>query len=124
MTKINVEALLAKQPGPTNKAIQAALDKVKKQKEEEFSEQLIRQIAMVQKNTQIAVDSLRAIRKKEKQIKDYLTAVAEAEQEFMKDADIDKYSQTISKLNDSSYNTPVRGSFTLEDISNSTLQIM
>lgn len=89
--KIDVEALLAKKGQITNQSIQSALAKAEKEKQEKDERELLGYISHIQSNTASAVEGLRDARKKEKKCKDFLTALAEAEQQFYTDADIEKY---------------------------------
>ncbi len=92
---INIEALLAKKEQISNKALQSALTKLEEQRSAEQEAALLRHLEIVQGITKNAVESLRNRRAQEKIAKDYLLAVATAEQEFYKNADVAAYNAAI-----------------------------
>lgn len=105
--KVNIEALLAKKDAISNAAIKAALVKLDERKQKEQEELIIEHLSQIQLNTQYAVNLLRQTRKREKLTKDYLTQVAEAEQEFYQNADYKAYSTKVN-IAFTVYNTELR----------------
>lgn len=94
--KVNIEQLLAKKNQISNAAIQAAIAKMEEAKQKAQEEQVIQHLATIQSNTEAAVEQLRNFRKKEKAAKEYLTAVATAEQVFYTNADYNQYSVAVN----------------------------
>jgi hypothetical protein len=89
--KVDIEALLAKKSQITSAAINGALAKLEARKQEEQEAQLLEYLEVVSNNTQSAVNALRKARDTEKIYKKRLEAIAAAEQQFYKDADIKAY---------------------------------
>lgn len=91
---VDVEKLLAAR-NISNAAVKGALDKLAEQKKAAEEARIIQHIANIQHNTEIAVVRLRNARKAEKNAKEYLQAVANAEQVFYTNADVDAYSEAL-----------------------------
>lgn len=95
VAKINIEDLLKKQENIKAISIQNALAKHKAQMQEEEEAKVLGYLSKIQSNTAGAVDVLKCARKQEKRAKEYLTAVATAEQQFLADANYDNYTSAI-----------------------------
>lgn len=95
ITEAAVEKMLAKKDAISNATIQAALKKVEQQKQEKLEAKLLENLEKVQKVTENAVSTLKMRRKQAEKAKKYLVAVAEAEQQFYKDADINAYDKAL-----------------------------
>ena len=95
--KFDVEALLAKKSNITSNAVKGALAKLEEQKQAIQEQQIISHLAVIQTNTAEAVEDLRKARRKEAAQTAKLIAVAEAEEKFYEDADIDAYNTSITK---------------------------
>lgn len=96
MSKINVEALIAKKDTITNKAIKGAISELERKQEEAQQARLIEQISRAQEITQTAVDAVRRARKEAQRKLNYLKQVAEAERVFLINADWDIYKTAIT----------------------------
>jgi len=89
------EQLLQQKSSVTNTVIQSALQKLEAKKSEEQERQVIQNMERIQKDVNRAVEVLRTARKTEAAAKVYLNAVAAAQQQFLKDADMEQYLATI-----------------------------
>ena len=94
---VNIENLLAKREQISNKAVQAAIAKLEEQKAKEQEELILNHLSTIQAITANAVESLREARRKEAKAKAYLQAVAEAEQQFYTDANMETYEASLHK---------------------------
>ena len=92
---VNIEKLIAKKDSISSEAVKSAISKLEQQKKEADEKRVIDQIAEIQRNTQHAVESLRAARKEEKRQRAYLQGMADAEAQFYKDADYEAYNAAI-----------------------------
>lgn len=95
VAKINIEDLLKKQENIKAISIQNALAKHKAKMQEEEEAKVLEHLSEIQRNTAFAVKTLKDARKWEKKVKEYLTAVATAEQQFLVDANYDNYTFAI-----------------------------
>lgn len=93
--KINIEDLLKKQDNIKAISIQNALAKHKAKMQEEEEAKVLAHLSAIQRNTELAVQTLKDARKREKKAKEYLTAVATAEQQFLVDANYDNYNAAL-----------------------------
>jgi len=95
VAKINIEDLLKKQENIKAISIQNALAKHKAQMQEEEEAKVLGYLSKIQRNTAYAVKTLKDARKWEKKVKEYLTAVATAEQQFLVDANYSNYEAAL-----------------------------
>ena len=95
---VNVEALLAKRDQIGAAVIKGALAKFEAQKAEKQEAEVLEYLATVQRNTAEAIERLRSSRAAERKAKHDLQVIAEAEQDFYQDADIDAYNAKMSML--------------------------
>lgn len=95
VAKINIEDLLKKQENIKAISIQNALAKHKAKMQEEEEAKVLGYLSKIQSNTAYAVKALKDARKWEKKVKEYLTAIATAEQQFLADANYDNYTFAI-----------------------------
>lgn len=95
VAKINIEDLLKKQENIKAISIQNALAKHKAKMQEEEEAKVLAHLSTIQHNTASAVEILKDARKREKKAKEYLTAVATAEQQFLVDANYDNYTSAF-----------------------------
>lgn len=89
------EQLLQQKSSVTNTVIQNALQKLEAKKSEEQERQVIQNMERIQTEVNDAVETLRRIRKMEANAKLYLNAVAAAQQQFLKDADMNAYHHSV-----------------------------
>ncbi len=94
---VNIEQLIAKKESISNAALQNALKRVEEEKAKQQEEQLLKHLTIVQLNTERAVEQLRKARAVEKAHKEYLQAIANAQEKFYKDADIEAYNKESRK---------------------------
>lgn len=92
-----IEALLAKKESISNAALQSALTKLEERKQKEQEDKLILYLSTVQRNTDAAVNRLRAIRAEEKKAKAYLTALVEAQNAFYTDGNVEAYDKACNE---------------------------
>lgn len=93
---VDVEKLLAARE-ISNAAVKGALDKLAEQKKAAEEARIIENIAYIQRNTETAVVALRTARKTEKAAKAYLQGIANAEQAFYTNANVDTYMEAVAK---------------------------
>ena len=93
--QVNIENLLAKREQISNKAVQAAITKLEEKKAEEQEALILVHLSHIQENTANAVESLRSARKLESKAKAFLQEVANAEQQFYVDANMDTYNASV-----------------------------
>ena len=95
---IDIEALLKIKNSVNiqSSVIKSALAKAEQEKNEELEREVMANIARMQKITASAVDTLKKTRAVEKASKEYLTIVAGAEQQYLKDADYEAYKKEVS----------------------------
>lgn len=93
--QVNIESLLAKREQISNKAVQAALAKLEQKKIEEQEEMILTHLSTIQENTANAVARLREARKTEVKCKNYLQEIANAEQQFYVDANMETYNASL-----------------------------
>lgn len=98
VTGVNIEALLAKRDQIGAGVIKSALAKLDAQKAERQEAEVLEYLETVQRNTAEAVEKLRSCRAAERKAKNDLQAIAEAEQDFYQDADIDAYNAKMGML--------------------------
>lgn len=94
--KVNIEDLV-KQQETTAPLIKRALEAHKRSEEEKKEKEIISQLKNISENTQNAVQRLRDARKAESMCKKYLQEIANAEQQFHKDADYEAYAFSKNK---------------------------
>ncbi len=95
---VDVEALVAKTTNlPTSAAVSSALASLQKKQAEEEQARIIRDIARVQARVREKVESLQAVRQREKEAKKELQIVADAEQAFLKTGDYDAFINTLAE---------------------------
>lgn len=94
-TITSLEDLIEKRTSVSNTLVKEALDDFKAKIDEKKKQKIISQIESVQSNTNAAYQALKRARVAEKSAKIFLQTVSEAEQEFYKDADIEKYTTKI-----------------------------
>lgn len=93
--KIDIEALVKKQDTIKAASIRNAIARQQELKAKEEEDKVLEYLSNIQRNTEAAVNLLKNARANEKKAKAYLTAVAIAEQQFMADADYNKYSAAV-----------------------------
>ena len=76
---------------PLKSAIQETIDEAQKRQKEGLKVAIV----AIRKNTEAAVDSLRIIRKQEKEALERLTTASEAEDAFAKTADVEAYAKAM-----------------------------
>lgn len=94
--KVNIEDLV-KQQEITVPLIKRALEAHQREENEKKEKEIISQLKDISENTHNAVQKLRNARKAESACKKYLQVLANAEQQFYKDADYDSYLESTKK---------------------------
>ena len=88
--KSTIDQILA-QHTPTNKAIASAAAMYSARKEAEQAEQIVANLEQIDEVERRTVEELRAIRKAEKAAKERVLAINKAKEDYLKDADWDKF---------------------------------
>lgn len=94
---VDVEKLMAAANSATSTEVSAALAVLKAEQEKKRTEEIIATLAQIQHNTAVCVKNLRTFRKYEAEAKACLQKFADAEAQYMLDANYDKYRAAISK---------------------------
>ena len=98
MNDKQIDALLAMNSSNIEAPVlKAAMEDVRKLREEQQKQNAVRNLLIVQTNTQNAVNTLRAARKEEARAKAYLVALGSAEEAFLKTGDMTAYNVAVSK---------------------------